>query len=123
MKEIDGLIACSHYGVIEWLCTYDQTVNADVARKRSAWSHGGMWAAPPSPGRYSTGGGKALGTPDCPRSLRWAGVLGPHPAARGWSRSPGSSSGTGSPKPITGRLSSWPGLWGTETMFFNEAFN
>lgn len=33
MKEIDGLIACSHYGVIEWLCTYDQTVDADVARK------------------------------------------------------------------------------------------
>lgn len=38
MKEIDGLIARSHYGVIEWLCTYDQTVSADVARKRSAWS-------------------------------------------------------------------------------------
>ena len=50
MKEIDGLIACSHYGVIEWLCTYDQTINADVARKRSARrSRGGDMCSPPTP--------------------------------------------------------------------------
>lgn len=56
MKEIDGLIACSHYGVIEWLCTYDQTVSADVARKQSDWSipdGRGMGGAEPM----------ALGTP------------------------------------------------------------
>lgn len=41
MKEIDGLIAWSHYRVIEWLCTYDQTVSADVACKPRAWSRVG----------------------------------------------------------------------------------
>lgn len=64
MKEIDGLIACSHYGVIEWLCTYDQTVNADVARKRSAWSHGGDVGSPPLPRQIQHGSGKTHGLGD-----------------------------------------------------------
>jgi len=60
MKEIDGLIACSRYGVIEWLCRYDQTVNVDVAGKRSARSRrGGTRAAPSSTGVAES---MALGT-------------------------------------------------------------
>lgn len=48
MKEIDGLIACSHYGVIEWLCTHDPTANADVDGKRSPWGCG-YTQSPPCP--------------------------------------------------------------------------
>lgn len=49
MKEIDGLIACSHYGVIEWLCTYDPSVNADVAGKGSVCSWGDTQSPPCTP--------------------------------------------------------------------------
>lgn len=70
MKEIDGLIACSHYGVIEWLCTYDPTVSADVAGKRSARSWGDT-EPPLHPEGCGVGGAEptALGPPSIPAVL------------------------------------------------------
>lgn len=72
MKEIDGLIACSHYGVIEWLCTYDPTVNADVAGKRNAWSWGDTQNPPCTPRDAGSMGGAepmALGPSSIPMVL------------------------------------------------------
>lgn len=118
MKEIDGLIARSHYGVIEWLCTYDQTVSADVARKRSAWSCvGGGRAQPPpcTPERCSVWGSAAR-SPGDPHSAPRSGLCwcpGAPASGEGMERVSSPSSGTGSPKPIAGWALGHP----------NEVFN
>lgn len=111
MKEIDGLIAWSHYGVIEWLCTYDQAVDGDVACKRSAWSCGGDTCNPHAPQRDAAQDGKAL-------------ALGtPHVSTMsGLCRCPGATSSDDRMEQIsrfiqwhwvtkTGQPSSQPGLW------------
>lgn len=114
MKEIDGLIACSHYGVIEWLCTYDQTVSADVARKQSDWS---------IPDGCGTGGAEPWGPPFCPQCPGCVGVPGPHPAARG-----GSGVSRFLQRHQGTQICPWPtqlqpGAWGMVTRCFNEVLN
>lgn len=103
MKEIDGLMARSHYRVIEWLCIYDQTVNGQRARQadddRGCWV-GTAWAwerTPGGQGPHVKECADVLGPSAAPDTYSDTGRSRPGACTRPQNTVPHTDAGTGTP--------------------------